>query len=561
MVRVVTFIMSCLLCVSCGARTIIVDNDHPADFNNIQTAIDSSSEGDIIEVQPGTYKGHGNRDIDFKGKSITICSAAPDDSNIVAATIIDCNGEWLNGHRGFYFHNDEDSNSILDGLTIRGGLAWGSDGGGILIENSSPMVRNCVISGNSAHFNMVVGGRGGGICLKNSNAKIINCQIAENSSEHDYGGGISCINNSSPTINDCIIVNNSSDYGGGISCEGDNSCPLIINCTVLENSAFENGAGIYCFASNPTIQNCTISGNAAGDGAYGYGHGGGIGINEGNPVIKNCVISGNYASVSGGGIYSGTYENLSNLSVTNCTIVQNYAGYNDYGTEGGGGIACYYTSANITNSILWNNTAVLSGPQIAIFTNPSWPSTLRISYCNIQGGQTDVYGSTLIWQANSIESDPYFVQPGYWVINPDAPEYSNNRVWINTNSDYHLKSEGWRFDIDTGFWTWDNVTSRCIDAGNPGCNPVDEPLSNDYNRINMGAYGGTAQASIPPHNWALLADLNNDGIVNLADYAHHVAEWNQSQECQCGDLNRDGIIDFIDLTLLLDDWLMITTWN
>jgi hypothetical protein len=37
------------------------------------------------------------RDIDPNGKAITICSIDPNDPNIIAATIIDCNGAWLDG--------------------------------------------------------------------------------------------------------------------------------------------------------------------------------------------------------------------------------------------------------------------------------------------------------------------------------------------------------------------------------------------------------------------------------------------------------------------------------
>jgi parallel beta-helix repeat protein len=78
------------------------------------------------------------------------------------------------------------------------------------------------------------------------------------------------------------------------------------------------------------------------------------------------------------------------------------------------------------------------------------------------------------------------------------------------DGDYHLKSEGWRWNMQNESWTYDNVTSRCIDAGDPLSPLGDEPMSaprdpnNEYGinqRINMGAYGGTCQASIPPHGW------------------------------------------------------------
>jgi hypothetical protein len=40
----------------------------------------------------------------------------------------------------------------------------------------------------------------------------------------------------------------------------------------------------------------------------------------------------------------------------------------------------------------------------------------------------------------------------------------------------------------------DTVTSPCIDAGDPDSDFADEPESNGQ-RINLGAYGGTEQAS------------------------------------------------------------------
>ena len=47
-----------------------------------------------------------------------------------------------------------------------------------------------------------------------------------------------------------------------------------------------------------------------------------------------------------------------------------------------------------------------------------------------------------------------------------------------------------------GGWDWvqDEVTSPCIDAGDPASPVSEEPLPNG-GRINMGVYGGTAEAS------------------------------------------------------------------
>jgi len=98
-----------------NAGTIVV----PTDYNNIQQAIDSASIGDIIEVLPGTYSGAGNIKIDFKGKNISLKSTKGADS-----TIIDCQTSG----RAFYFHSKENSNTLINGFTIRNGHT-GTDNG------------------------------------------------------------------------------------------------------------------------------------------------------------------------------------------------------------------------------------------------------------------------------------------------------------------------------------------------------------------------------------------------------------------------------------------------
>jgi hypothetical protein len=135
------------------------------------------------------------------------------------------------------------------------------------------------------------------------------------------------------------------------------------------------------------------------------------------------------------------------------------------------------------------------------------------------------------------------------------------------NGDYHLKSEGWSWSRSG--WTWDEVTSPCIDSGNPGTPLRDEPESvprdpdNIYGvnvRVNMGVYGGTIQASMPPHGWALLADLNNDGTVGTVDLAGQAQDWVSSARERPGDLNRDGLVNIADFALLADEWGQMTTW-
>jgi hypothetical protein len=60
--------------------------------------------------------------------------------------------------------------------------------------------------------------------------------------------------------------------------------------------------------------------------------------------------------------------------------------------------------------------------------------------------------------------------------------------------DYHLKSQAGRWEARTERWVTDEMTSPCIDAGDPQGDFVREPEPNGH-RANVGAYGNTAEAS------------------------------------------------------------------
>jgi hypothetical protein len=92
-------------------------------------------------------------------------------------------------------------------------------------------------------------------------------------------------------------------------------------------------------------------------------------------------------------------------------------------------------------------------------------------------------------------------------------------------------------------------TSPCIDAGDPNSDWSAEPWPNGK-RINMGAYGGTEQASKSGN----IADLNIDGIVNFLDLAELGKMWGQTQNA-IEDLDNSGTVDIGDLDILVTNWL------
>ncbi|MHC4583469.1 MAG: right-handed parallel beta-helix repeat-containing protein [Planctomycetota bacterium] len=438
----------------------------PDEFSTIQDAINACNNSDVVLVAPGIYTGDGNCDIDFKGKAITVKSEDGPNN-----CIIDCNTPRNKWPRGFYFHSGEDSNSVLSDFTI-----INATGGCIVCEESSPMIINCRIGTSDP------------------------CSVGY---LRTNGPGIVCSNYSNPTIIDCSIIGNITWDGAGIVCYDSN--PNINNCLISGNMACGApkiilypgaGGGIYCIQSNPTITNSIIVNNRAD-------YGGGIYCENSNPIIKNCLISGNGDLVrrtdgrnfeEGGG---GIYCNTSSPTITDCTLTGNV------NIDGKGGAIYSFNCSNpiIDNCILWGNIAKF-GNQIALddLTDIKISSsTATITYSNVQGGQKEVSidpNCTLEWGIGNIDVDPLFVESGYWAhvedVNVVVELNDPNALWIE--GDYHLKSEYGRWDSVSESWVVDDVTSPCIDAGDPNSPVGDEPEPNG-GRINMGAYGGTAEAS------------------------------------------------------------------
>jgi hypothetical protein len=213
------FALSLILCSSIAfGATIRV----PADHQTIQAAIDAASDGDMVLVADGTYKGEGNKNIDFKGKELTVQS-----ENGPEKTIIDCE----NDGRGFYFHSGELADAFVSGFTITNGYTR-DQGGGIYVNNSTPTITNCIIINNTASSH----------------------------SNNSQGGGIYFGNAGSPTIANTVIMRNKSDYeGGGLYIY--NASPYIINTTITRNVAV-NGGGLYVrYKPIPTLYNCILWGN------------------------------------------------------------------------------------------------------------------------------------------------------------------------------------------------------------------------------------------------------------------------------------------------------------
>jgi hypothetical protein len=81
------------------------------------------------------------------------------------------------------------------------------------------------------------------------------------------------------------------------------------------------------------------------------------------------------------------------------------------------------------------------------------------------------------------------------------------------NGDFHLKSRAGRW-TPGGVWVKDDVSSPCLDTGDPAADCSYEPKPNG-GRLNMGAYGNTPQASLSFAGRLIAASWPQDGAADV----------------------------------------------
>ena len=367
--------------------------------------------------------------------------------------------------------------AVLDGVTITGGTGWsgpgmscygsaatvidctfranrsigleGGYGGAVYNSEGGPTFDRCTFEGNWAMAE-------GGAIWNQSRGRVtlIECTFVGNYAEL-RGGAVSSFT-SGVEATDCLFTGNAVQYQGG-AIYGYQTQHVLTGCTFVGNAAGEGGGGLYNLHGTTSISGCTFTANS------GF-QGGGIYNDAAAPVaVTASLLAGNVAAGSGGGMYNCCD---SNPKLTNCTFADNRA-------PEGAGLAAGLPVLH--NCIVWN-----ADPDAAAFLALGDGPT--VSYSCIRGG----------WPgAGNIDTDPRFAQPGFWDAN-DTPDDPSDDLWVE--GDYHLKSRTGRWDPNDESWVADDVMSPCIDAGDPKSRLGDEPFPNGA-IINMGAYGGTAEAS------------------------------------------------------------------
>ncbi len=271
----------------------------------------------------------------------------------------------------------------------------------------------------------------------------------------------------------------------------------LIDCEFTRNSGGESGA--IRGNGSLTLVGCEFIGN--------WAHQIGAVTMYGDMLkAHNCVFAGNYGLYRSGAII--TYATAV-VRLSNCTFIGNRGRLSSiaYITESA------LTPIELTRCIVWD------GPDPFSACGKSLAGPPVVTYSNVQGGYPG---------EGNIDVDPLFVDPGHWDPN-DTPDDPDDDVYVV--GDYHLKSQAGHWDRATETWVFDEVTSPCIDAGDPNAPLGAEPFPNG-GYVNLGACGGSLEAS---------RSYFGEPVCET-----HIA----------GDINGDCKVDDLDMDILMSHWLM-----
>ncbi|MBD3347738.1 MAG: hypothetical protein GF400_00910 [Candidatus Eisenbacteria bacterium] len=260
-----------------GGATYLVDPEGGGDFTAIQPALSAAVTGDTVRVLAGTYAGASNRDLDFGGADVVLLAVAARGS-----VVIDCEGEG----RGFYLHNGETRDAVIDGLIVKNGSAY--RGGGAQFDGASPTIRNTVFESNEAGLD------GGGVYMRNGAAPSFADVTFEDNTADFSGGGLKSDPDCSPELTRVDFVGNYAASGAGASFIFSDGATLF-EVTFVGNESISSGGGLYCGNSDVALDEATFLQNSATDG-------GAIALSGSSPSISHVTIANNQSG-DGGGIY------------------------------------------------------------------------------------------------------------------------------------------------------------------------------------------------------------------------------------------------------------------
>lgn len=336
----------------------------PGSWPTVQSAIDAASDGDTVCVATGTYV----ENLDFGGRNLTVLGVDGTDT-----TILDGSADWELLLPTVTFQSGEGADAVLDGFTVTGGTTTGQ-GGGIRILDSSPTLRNLVVTGNSA-WDYAEAGGGGGIYARGGAPTLSGVRVEENygesGTEDDYrglGGGI-MLDGADGLLENVTVSGNWAGDGGGLYLR--DSGATFTHVRVSDNPCWQDGGcGIVIDGGAPSFMYLLVDGNY--DGSYWRNpSGAGIRVSAGNPTFSHAVVRDNRTDGEGGALWvsGGT------VTLSDTILAGNDGGDADEVLVNGGAVSATWTNVYSTTSTAWVGQDDPTGSDGNLSVDPTWYDT------------------------------------------------------------------------------------------------------------------------------------------------------------------------------------------
>ena len=247
------------------AATWTVDPSGNGDSTTLTGAVALASDGDQIDVLPGSYA----EQLDPLGKAVTVRGTSGSQATVIAAPTAAC----------VRFAGGEGSETVVTGFTIQGCSLHG-----VLVLGSSPTLRDLVITNNGG------AAAGGGVLVSGGAPTLERVVLVGNSATE--GGGIAVGAGASVLATRLTLDSNTaSGDGGGLWVE--QAEVIWRGGAATSNLAADDGGGVYASRANLDFAGLEFLSNLATD------EGGGLYVEGGATLLSNCVYDANTADAGG----------------------------------------------------------------------------------------------------------------------------------------------------------------------------------------------------------------------------------------------------------------------
>ncbi len=306
-------------------------------YCTIQAALDASQSGDTIQVRPGTYA----ETIDYLGKDVAVRSTAG-----AAVTILDP-GVPAPGST-VTFDGGEGPGALLEGFTVSGGsgtavtlLFPALAGGGIFCRDSSPTLRDNVVTDNVAEYGTGVFVDGGAPLLQG------NTITDESGTE---GAGLYARQAHGLTLcGNLLSLNHATSQGGAASIV--DSLGVSLSGNTFDDNLASSSGGVWLGETHAVLCDNVFVRNRNDE-----GEGGAVGTAGGTVTVAGNLFEQNAALFEGGGlvVWSG------DVTVIDNEFRDNHAG------QVGGAVAVFSGDAVIRDNLFVANRAGLAGSALEL---------------------------------------------------------------------------------------------------------------------------------------------------------------------------------------------------